>query len=102
MGVPADDAEINTTTGVVIAANRSPGYGEAMTRDYEKNWAPLGGAEFNFFALSSQYGEDTPVEVFQWGLTEDLSNLTTPKYEAVLGMLGPQEREPLAASQGLN
>lgn len=87
VGIPADDEAINATTATIIAANRSPSYGAAMQRDYEQNWAPLGGAEYNFFALSSQYGEDTPVAVFQWGLTEDIGNLSTAKYESVLGML---------------
>ena len=85
VGIPANDANVNATTATVIEANRAPGYGVAMQRDFEVNWP---GGEFNFFALASQYGEDTPVEVFQWGLTEDLGDLgNASKYRAVLAML---------------
>ena len=91
VGIPADDAAIDATTAVIVAANRAQGYGVVMRRDYESNWAGLGGGEFNFFALASQYGEDTPVEVFQWGLTEDLGNPTAAvKYQTVQAMLARQ------------
>jgi hypothetical protein len=73
VGIPADDSAINVTTGTIIMANRADGYGAVMQYDYKSNWAALGGGEFNFFALSSQYGEDTPLAVFQWGLAEDLT-----------------------------
>jgi hypothetical protein len=77
-----DDA----TTGDVIEANRSPQWAGAMVRDFQQNWAAaeVSGEEFNFFALSSQYGPDLPpYEVFQWGLTEDVHNNATNKLKAV-------------------
>lgn len=43
----------------------------------------MGRKELNFFALSSQYGEDAPIAIFQWGLTEDLWNVNTSKFRAV-------------------
>jgi hypothetical protein len=74
------------TTGQVILANRAAGWGEEVVRDYAQ-WAAAGGGAFNFFALSSQYGEDAPAEVFQWGLTEDLGNTSTAKFQAVRAIL---------------
>lgn len=73
------------TTAAVIAANRGAAWAAAMVHDYEANWAPFAGAGnvFNFFALASQYGEDFPVERFQWGLTEDVANTSTAKFGAV-------------------
>ena len=89
VGIPALDEAINATTATIISANRAAAYGAVLQRDFEKNWAPLGGGEFNFFALSSQYGEDTPVPVFQWGLAEDLGSLdTAAKYQAVCELAG--------------
>ena len=75
------------TTGAVIAANRAAGWGGEVVRDHGL-WAASGGGEFNFFALSSQYGEDAPAEVFQWGLTEDIGNVSTAKFQAVREILG--------------
>ena len=73
------------TTGAVIAANRGASWADAMVREYERNWATIdGAAEFNFFALSSMYGSDLPpFERFQWGLTEDIANISTHKFDAV-------------------
>lgn len=77
------------TTGEIIQANRSPGWGAAVLHDYAANWATIPNAgEFNFFALSSQYGQDYPIQRFQWGLTEDVANTSTPKFEAVRQIVG--------------
>ena len=67
-------------TVLMAAANREPGYGGVMAYDYLENWAAIPGAcEYNFYALSSQYGPSSP-PVFAWGLTEDLADLTTVKW----------------------
>ena len=78
------------TTGAVIQANRGAGWGNAMVHDYEANWAGAGaGGEFNFFALASQYGGDSPqMPRYQWGLLEDVANLTAAKYKAVAQIAG--------------
>ena len=77
------------TTSAIIEANRREAWAAAVRYDYEANWAQIAGAaEFNFFALASRYGEDFPTGRFQWGLTEDISNTTTPKFGAVRAILG--------------
>lgn len=48
----------------------------------------MGRKELNFFALSSQYGEDALMEIFQWGLTEDTWNVKTSKFRAVWNISG--------------
>ena len=79
-----DDA----TTGAIISANRGSAWGAAMVHDFAVNWAPVAGdGPFNFFALSSQYGEDVPVPRYQWGLTEDVYNTNTSKFDAVRSLL---------------
>lgn len=53
-----------------------------VSYDFTHNWLPLPSAgECNYFALASQY------DVYQWGLTENYNNLSTPKYEAVAALL---------------
>ena len=77
------------TTGAVIAANRGAPWGAAMLRDFEANWAGVGGAEFNLFALASQYGSDLPpFSRYQWGLMEDVHNESASKYVAAVQMAG--------------
>ena len=74
------------TTGTIIQANRAAGWGAEMVRDFAA-WGAAGGGEFNFFALASQYGEDAPAPVYQWGLTEDTHALNTSKLDAVRDIL---------------
>lgn len=62
------------TFATCIQANRLPGAADVMTYDFDTAWAPLGGAEYNYYALATQYDE------YQWGLTDDMRNLTTVKW----------------------
>lgn len=91
-----------STTTTIIDANRAAGWGAAMAHDFAVNWAPLPGAgEFNFFALASQYGEDAPVPRYQWGLTEDVHDTSTAKFDAVRGLLGGGDGDGVGVRGGM-
>jgi hypothetical protein len=81
------------TTGAIIGANRAAAWGEAMMYDFIENWegaiagTGVESSAFNFFALCSTFGEDTPQQIFQWGLTEDVHNRTAAKYAAAMTLL---------------
>ena len=94
----------NATTSMIIGVSREEGYGRVMKYDYLVNWVGIGGtiparagegatgmvgvmAEYNYFGLSSIYGPSSP-EVFQWGLTEDLRNVSTAKMRAAAAEAG--------------
>ena len=68
------------TTDAIIAVQRSAAMAPVLSRDLA-NWQSAGGAAYNYYALASAYG---PPMRYQWGLVEDLANLTAPKYDAVL------------------
>ena len=78
VGIAADGD--NTTTSTIIEANRYGPIGDVFSYDIVNNWyhnTNVNGTAYNIYALSSKYG---PPPIFQWGIVEDLSNLSTPKY----------------------
>lgn len=66
---------------MMIEATRAQGAAGVLLNDYELNWRALGGCEHNWFALASLY------DTYQWGLTEDLRVLSTPRYQAVASIV---------------
>ncbi|MBI4910883.1 MAG: hypothetical protein HY820_45155 [Acidobacteria bacterium] len=62
-----------------ILANRLPAMRELMLRDVRDNWFELGGGLYMLLELSSAYSR-----YGCWGQNEDVIDLTTPKYQAVL------------------
>lgn len=91
---PSSLALSNETTARCIAANRDARFGAAMVVDIEQNWAPLGGAEFNFFALSGPYGPDPPPWCVGWAAVfflRSLSFSTTLRSQVRLPV-GPHRR----------
>jgi fibronectin type 3 domain-containing protein len=72
-----------TNIGVQILANRDPGIEPLVENHIRNNFFAQGGSLFGYYALSggySRYGS--------WGATDDYTNLTTPKYEALLNLTG--------------
>ena len=66
-----------------ILANRLPKMKELLIHDYRDNWKPLGGDLYLYFAFcsaASRYG--------CWGLSEDIANVHTPKWEAIYALTG--------------
>lgn len=70
-----------TNIGNRIEAQRDKGIKQIVVDDVLKNWfgLPRPGDIYNYFALSGDYSR-----YGCWGSTDDLSDLTTPKYEAIL------------------
>jgi hypothetical protein len=64
-----------------IEAQRNEGIKNIVVEDVLDNWfgLPRPGDIYNYFSLSGEYSR-----YGCWGATDDLSNLTTPKYEAIL------------------
>lgn len=72
-----------------ILANRDPRMGGLVMHDINNNWFQLGGDLYMYFALNSYYNR-----YGSWGLTEDLTNLSTPKFNAIYTLLGQPVYEP--------
>ena len=64
-----------------IEAQRNPGIKQIVVDDILKNWfgLPRPGDIYNYFSLAGAYSR-----YGCWGATDDLSDLTTPKYQAIL------------------
>ena len=64
-----------------IEAQRNPGIKQIIIDDILKNWfgLPRPGDLYNYFSLAGAYSR-----YGCWGATDDLSDLTTPKYQAIL------------------
>ena len=64
-----------------IEAQRNPGIKQIVVDDILKNWfgLPRPGDLYNYFSLAGAYSR-----YGCWGATDDLSDLTTPKYQAIL------------------
>ena len=64
-----------------IEAQRNPEIKQIVVDDILKNWfgLPRPGDLYNYFSLASAYSR-----YGCWGATDDLSDLTTPKYQAIL------------------
>jgi hypothetical protein len=75
----------NSTTNVAnrIQSNRDPRIGGLILNDVYNNWIELGGDIYMHFNLHGYYSRHGC-----WGITEDLNNLHTPKFEAIYTLLG--------------
>jgi len=72
-----------TNVGNRILANRLPEMGELVQHEFRDNLFGQGVDLASYFSLASaasRYG--------CWGATEDLSNLDTPKYKAIINLVG--------------
>jgi len=65
-----------------IEANRSPAMSDIIVHDIHDNWDALGGNAYNYFSLSGAYSR-----YGCWGATDDLTDLNTVKYQAVLKVI---------------
>jgi len=66
-----------------ILANRDPKMKALLIHDYRDNWKPLGGDLYMYFShcsADSRYG--------CWGLSEDVANVHTPKWQAIYALTG--------------
>jgi hypothetical protein len=66
-----------------IRANRDPRMKDLLVHDARDNWFAHGGDLYMFFNecnASSRYGS--------WGLSEDITNLNTPKWQAIYDLTG--------------
>lgn len=74
---------VGETTGVGewILAQRFAEMRQVLKYDVETSWAPAGGGAYNCFSLAGDY-----TRYGMWGFVEWVSNLTTPKYCAIVDM----------------
>lgn len=66
-----------------IRANRLPSMKELMLHDARDNWFARGGDLYMVFALCSAYSR-----YGCWGLSEDIANRNTPKWQAIYELTG--------------
>ena len=66
-----------------IRANRDPAIKNVLIHDYRDNWKPLGGDLYMYFSFCSAYSR-----YGCWGLSEDIENVHTPKWEAIYALTG--------------
>ena len=72
-----------------IRANRDPRIQDLIQMDLAENWFDIGGDIFIYFQLSgrcSRHGS--------WGAIEDVKHLDTPKYQALLDLIGRGPNAP--------
>ncbi|MGD0731538.1 MAG: hypothetical protein ABR956_09745, partial [Terracidiphilus sp.] len=65
------------------AQNGGLGIDTMVETHLRDNWFPYGGTNFGYFMLSSAYSR-----YGSWGATDDICNLSTAKYSAVLNLTG--------------
>jgi len=80
-GGPDNHGTVNI--GVQIRANRDLGMGPLVEHHIADNWFAQGGDMFGYFVLSGTSSRNG-----SYGATEDYRILTTPKYEALMELLG--------------
>lgn len=84
--IPADGNGDAGAWEAILDFTRSALVAPPIKYDVEVGWLRTPGAgEYNLYALSSWYG---PFPLLTWGLTEDVSNTSTPKYGAAMQVLG--------------
>ena len=76
----AGSTSINSSSNldIKIASQYDPRTGQAV-EDYLNHWYAGGGDAMFYFTLSCKYSKSG-----YWGLTEDVRDLSTPKYLAAL------------------
>jgi hypothetical protein len=72
-----------TNIGIQIQANRDPGMGPIVEHHIADNWFAQGGDMFGYFNLAGYYSRNG-----SYGSTEDYRILSTPKYQALMDLLG--------------
>ena len=72
-----------TNLSAKIAANRDSGVTSLIVKDIRTNFWGQGGELYMYYTLASTYGQ-----YGCWGLTEDLTNLNTPKFDAIRQLIG--------------
>ena len=77
-GGPHHQGQVNTNLDIRLAAHRDAGMTDILIRDLKNNWMDLGAGLFCYFTVSGGYS------IYgAWGLTEDPTDLNTPKYNAI-------------------
>jgi hypothetical protein len=74
-----------------IESNRDPGMKDLILHDAKDNWFSHGGDLYMYFSFcgpSSRHGA--------WGLSEDIANLNTPKWQAIYELTGTAPPAPAA------
>ncbi len=66
-----------------IRANRDPRMKEIIVHDARDNWFRRGGDLYMYFSHCSPYSR-----YGGWGLSEDIDNLHTPKWQAIYELVG--------------
>ena len=66
-----------------ILANRLPEMKEVLIHDARDNWFAHGGDLYMYFSHCSAYSRHGA-----WGLSEDINNLNTPKWQAIYELTG--------------
>jgi hypothetical protein len=66
-----------------ILANRDPRMKDLLLHDARDNWFARGGDLYMYFSHCSNYSRHGC-----WGLSEDILNLTTPKWQAIYELTG--------------
>jgi hypothetical protein len=66
-----------------IRANRDPRIEDVILHDARDNWFAHGGALYMYFSHCSPYSR-----YGCWGLSEDIANLRTPKWQAIYKLTG--------------
>ncbi|MGA2350388.1 MAG: Ig-like domain repeat protein [Terracidiphilus sp.] len=85
-GGPANDnggTDTTTNTGIQILANRDPGMDTLLQNHIRTNWFGNGGGLYGYYSLSGAYSR-----FGDWGATDDYTNLTTAKYNALINLTG--------------
>lgn len=78
-GGPHHQGQVDVNLSTRLAAHRDPAMKDVLLNELKKNWFDVGGGLFCYFGLTGRYG------VYGcWGLAENISNLNTPKYNAIL------------------
>jgi hypothetical protein len=75
LGYPQIATTPDPTLATKFAASRDPGMQAVLTHDLLNNWFPSGGELYMHFSQAGRYST-----YGFWGLTEDITNLNTPKW----------------------
>lgn len=81
--------QVTTNVSIRNAANRDPGITPILVHDLKDNWFSLGGGLFCYFTLTSVYSQ-----YGCWGLLENITDLSHPKYKAILQMANDDSTVP--------
>lgn len=83
-GGPDNGGGSRVNVGNRILANRDPGMKDLILHHLRDNWFGQGGGLYMYFTLSGAYSR-----YGCWGLTEDIVNTDTVKFQAIRELAGP-------------